>query len=51
MQAFLIGFASLVVGGGLAGAAMVGLVNSQTGAPSHSPADASQPTLQYGQTQ
>jgi hypothetical protein len=51
VQAFLITFASVVVGGALAGATVVGLVNSQTAPPDKSPANVSNPTLDYGSTQ
>lgn len=51
MQGFLITCVSLLVGGGLAGATIVGVVNSQTGAPSQSPGDSTDPTLVYGQTE
>ncbi|MDI6908818.1 hypothetical protein [Nocardioides sp.] len=51
MQAFLITFASVVVGGGLAGATVIGLVNSQTAPPDKSPANVSNPVLEYGVTQ
>ena len=51
VQAFLITFASVVVGGGLAGATVVGLVNSQTAPPDRSPANVSNPVLEYGSTQ
>ena len=51
MQAFLIAAVSVLVGGGLAGATIIGLVNSQTAAPSQSPGDASNPTLVYGETE
>lgn len=51
MQAFLITFVSVLVGGGLAGATIIGVVNSQTGTPSKSPGDSTDPTLVYGQTQ
>jgi hypothetical protein len=40
--------ASLLVGGGLGAAAMVGLINSQTSAPSESPGSISQPVIDYG---
>ncbi|MBZ5736876.1 hypothetical protein [Nocardioides mangrovi] len=50
MQAFLIGIVSIVVGGGLAGATFVGLVNSQTAAPDKSPADVNAPAVDYGNT-
>ena len=51
MQALLITFASIVVGGGLAGATVVGLVNSQTAPPEDSPANVSNPVLEYGTTE
>jgi hypothetical protein len=51
VQAILITLASVLVGGGLAGATVVGLVHSQTSAPSKSPVDVSQPAdLGYGST-
>lgn len=50
MQAFIITFASMLVGGGLAGATVVGLVSSQTAAPDKSPANVSNPVLEYGST-
>lgn len=51
MQAIIITFASVLVGGGLAGATVVGLVNSQTAAPEKSPANVSNPVLEYGATE
>lgn len=48
MQAFVIAFVSVLVGGGLAGATVVGLVNSQTAPPAESPANVSNPVLDYG---
>lgn len=42
---------SLIVGGSVAAVTVVGVVNSQTGAPSESPGDAQQPAasvIQYG---
>jgi hypothetical protein len=50
VQAFLIGAVSMVVGGALAGATFVGLVNSQTAGPDKSPADVNAPTVDYGAT-
>jgi hypothetical protein len=50
VQAFLIAFVSVLVGGGLAGATVVGLVDSQTAPPDKSPADVSNPVLDYGTT-
>lgn len=51
MQALLITIASVIVGGGLAGATVVGLVNSQTAPPDESPANVSNPVLDYGSTE
>lgn len=42
---------SILVGGGLAGATLVGVVNSQTGTPTESPGDSTNPALVYGSTQ
>jgi hypothetical protein len=50
VQAFLISLVSVLVGSALAGATVVGLVNSQTAAPGTSPADVSNPTVSYGNT-
>ncbi len=50
MQALMIAFASVLVGGGLAGATIVGLVNSQTAPPAQSPASVNNPVLEYGTT-
>lgn len=54
MQAFLITFASVLIGGGVAGATIVGVVNAQTGPPSNSPATVSSVGIDessYGSTQ
>ncbi|WP_156390891.1 MULTISPECIES: hypothetical protein [unclassified Nocardioides] len=51
MQTFLIGGISLLVGGGMAGAAIFGLVDSQTKVPSKSPASVTNPVLNYGESQ
>jgi hypothetical protein len=51
VQAFLITVASVIVGGGLAGATVVGLVHSQTAPPDESPANVSNPVLDYGTTE
>lgn len=51
MQTLLIGGISLLVGGGMAGAAIFGLVDSQTQTPSKSPASVTNPVLNYGETQ
>jgi len=40
--------ASLVVGGAVGAAALVGVVNSQTSPPSKSPVSVSEPAIQYG---
>jgi hypothetical protein len=50
VQSILIAFVSVVVGGGLAGATVVGLVDSQTAPPAKSPASVSDPVLEYGTT-
>lgn len=50
MQAFLVSLVSVVVGGALAGATVVGLVDSQTAPPDKSPANVSNPVLDYGST-
>ena len=51
MQAFIITFASVIVGGGLAGATVVGLVNTQTAPPSDPRPASSNPVLEYGATE
>ncbi len=40
--------ATVVVGGAVGAAAVVGVVNSQTGPPSNSPANVNQPFTEYG---
>ena len=42
--------AALVVGGAVGTATIVGVVNSQTGAPSKSPVNVEQPIIEYGAT-
>ena len=42
--------ASLVVGGAVGTAAMVGYVSNETGPPSKSPANVEQPVIEYGST-
>jgi hypothetical protein len=45
----IVGFvAAFVVGGGLGAAALVGAVNSQTSAPSQSPASVDSVVVEYG---
>ena len=51
MQTLLIGGISLLVGGGMAGAAIFGLVDSQTQTPDKSPASVTNPVLNYGETE
>jgi hypothetical protein len=51
VQTLIIGGISLLVGGGMAGAAGCGVVDSQTQAPSKSPASVTNPVLNYGETQ
>jgi hypothetical protein len=50
VQAFLVSVLSVVVGGTLAGASIVGLVKSQTAPPDESPANVSNPVIEYGST-
>jgi hypothetical protein len=50
VQAFLVSLLSVVVGGTLAGATVVGLVKSQTDPPEQSPANVSNPQIEYGST-
>ena len=50
VQAFLVSLLSVVVGGTLAGATVVGLVKSQTDPPAESPANVSNPSIEYGST-
>ena len=40
--------ATIIVGGAVGAASIVGLVNSQTGAPSESPASVETPVIDYG---
>jgi hypothetical protein len=42
--------ASLVVGGAVGTATLVGYVTAETGPPSKSPANVEQPVIQYGST-
>lgn len=51
MRALIIAFASIIVGAGLASATVVGLVSSQTAPPDQSPANVSDPVLEYGATE
>ncbi|MCD4526406.1 MULTISPECIES: hypothetical protein [unclassified Nocardioides] len=41
--------ATMVVGGAVGAAAIVGLVSSQTAAPDKSPASVEKPVIQYGE--
>lgn len=50
MQTILIVFSSIVIGGGLAGATLVGVVNSQTSPPAKSPTSVNNPVINYGST-
>jgi hypothetical protein len=51
VQSVIVSVVSVVVGGSLAGATMVGLVKSETDPPSKSPVDSSQEaTFEYGST-
>jgi hypothetical protein len=40
--------AMIIVGGALGAASLIGLVNSQTGAPGESPAHVETPVIDYG---
>jgi hypothetical protein len=40
--------ATIIVGGAVGAATIVGLVNSETGAPSESPASVEAPVIDYG---
>ncbi len=40
--------ATIIVGGAVGAASIVGVVNSQTGAPSESPASVETPVIDYG---
>lgn len=50
MSAFLAPVVSVIAGGVLATVTVVGLVSSQTSAPSESPADVQSPVVDYGST-
>ena len=51
MQTILIGIVSVLVGGGLAGAALVGIVDSQTSPAPGSPASVDNPVMDYGSSE
>lgn len=40
----------MLVGGAVGTAALVGVVNNQTGPPSKSPANVEQPVIEYGES-
>ena len=50
MGSILTPIVSIVVGGALATATVIGLVSAQTGAPDKSPGNAISPTINYGST-
>ena len=48
MHPVVLSAAGIVVGGTLAGVTLVGLIESQTDGPGQSPANVSQPVIDYG---
>lgn len=50
MSAFLAPIVSVIAGGVLATVTVIGVVSSQTSAPSESPANVQEPTVDYGST-
>lgn len=48
MHPVVLSVAGIVVGGTLAGVTLVGIIQSQTDAPGQSPANVSQPVIDYG---
>lgn len=48
MFSFVAPVVSLLVGAGLATATVIGVVSSQTSAPTNSPANAESPVISYG---
>ena len=48
MNPVLLSIAGIIVGGTLAGVTLVGLIQSQSDAPGQSPANVSQPVIDYG---
>lgn len=48
MNSFLLSFAGILAGGGLAFASVYGLVSSQTAAPDKSPVNTESVKIQYG---
>ena len=51
MNSLLGAIVGMVVGGGLAAATVVGVVNSQTSTSGPSPANVNQPVVDYGSTE
>ncbi|MCD6640035.1 MAG: hypothetical protein LT071_08995 [Nocardioides sp.] len=51
MNNFLAPIVSVLAGGALASAGLVGLISSQTSAPEQSPANAEAPAWDYGATE
>ena len=48
MHPVVLSVAGILVGGSLAGVTLVGIIQSQTDAPGQSPANVSQPVIDYG---
>jgi hypothetical protein len=48
MSSFLVSFAGILAGGGLAFASIYGLVSSQTAAPDQSPVNTKNVVIEYG---
>ena len=48
MHPIVLSVVGVVVGGTLAGVTLVGLIESQTDAPGQSPANVSEPVIDYG---
>ncbi|MFC4784663.1 hypothetical protein ACT8ZV_09325 [Nocardioides sp. MAHUQ-72] len=51
MHPILLSVVGMVVGGTLAGVTLVGVIESQTDGASNSPANVSEPVMDYGSTQ
>ena len=48
MHPFVLSLAGMLVGGTLAGVTLVGVIQSQTDGPGTSPANVSEPVIDYG---
>jgi len=51
VQPFLLSVVGVVVGGTLAGVTLIGVIQSQTDGPANSPANVSNPVIDYGTNQ